>query len=206
MTFLTALILAQGLTYPDVKPIVDARCAGPCHNGDGSAFFLPFQEFGEIKGNDAQMIRMIETDQMPQGEAPGFKTSADGKKLLEWLKTGKDLHPAPSDQCPAPPPPHILMKDPRVLTYQDVKPIIDRHCVGCHNPDGRMARKPFTTLAGIRRHAADAWERLDEGRMPEGDAEFRFTAEGRALMGWLRFSPELVGGVGGDDDGVGDDD
>lgn len=196
------MLIAQGLLYPDVKGIIDARCAGPCHNPDGAAFFVPFGSFDEIKGNEGQMVRMIETDQMPQGEAPGFKTSTEGLRLLKWLKEGVDLHPLPGDQCPAPPPPNMLMKDPRELRYEDVKPIIERRCVGCHSPGGRMARKPFTTLAGIARHADDAWKQLDKGAMPLGDPEFRFSPDGRALMGWLRYAPDAGGAPsGGDDDG-----
>lgn len=184
--------LAAGLVYDDVKTIIDANCAGPCHNDNGAAFFFPFTGFAEIKGNEATMIQMIETDRMPQGEAAGFKTSIDGVKLLTWLKTGTDLHPG-SAECPEEPAPHLLMKSPRDVRYEDVKPIIDRHCVGCHNPQGEMSRKPFTTLAGIRRHADDAWKMIDKGRMPRGNPAFRFTPDGRALMDWLRYGGDSGG-------------
>jgi len=205
---LTSLLLASSLLYTDVKPVLDGTCV-PCHNPRGQAGFLPLTALAEVKGNEAYMISAIETDYMPMDAAPGFKTSEGGKRLLEWLKGGTDLGHPPSA------PPHILMKDPRELRYADVKPIIDRHCTGCHAPGGRMARKPLTTLDGIKRHVRDAWEQVDKGLMPQGNAEFRFTADGRALMGWLRYAPDAGGPRSGaptpggdDDDGVapGDDD
>lgn len=187
--------VAGGATYDDVRSIIDATCAGPCHNVRGAGFFLPLTSLGEIRGNQAAMISAIEDDYMPMGQAPGFKTSAAGRALLDWLRNGADLQ-----DPPAPAPPHILMRDPRELTYADVKPLIDRHCVGCHNPEGRMWRKPFNTLAGVQRYSDEMWRELDRGDMPQGDPEFRFSADARALMGWLRYASDSQAPRGEDDD------
>lgn len=180
---------AQGTTlkYEQVKAIVDQNCV-TCHKPSGPAGFLPLTSLGEIKGNHEAMLSALDDDYMPMGR-PGFKDTPDGVKLREWLAEGSDLRDPPS---PPPGPPPLIVRDPRQLRYEDLKPIIDRHCVGCHNPNGRQSRLPLTNLAQVRRQADDMWDQLDEGSMPLGDAEFRFTQEGRALMGWLRY------GLGGD--------
>ena len=196
--------VSSAATYEDVKANINTNCAH-CHNPQGAAFFLPFNSLGEIKGNQDAMISAIEDDYMPMDNVPGFKNSPAGVALLNWLRTGTDLR----DQPPPATPPHILMRDPRTLSYADVKPIIDRQCVGCHNPNGRMPRKRFDTLTGILRYADEMWDELDQGKMPFGDPEFRFTEDGRALMGWLRYGPETNPPAGGNDDDnlpAGDDD
>lgn len=191
------------LEYADVKPLIDANC-GTCHAPGRPASFFPFTTFAEIKGNHEAMLSAINDDYMPMGR-PGFKDTPDGRRVVEWLAGGTDLYGGTNPPDPGPPP--LIMRDPRELTYAELKPLIDRHCVGCHNPDGRVPRRPLTNLAEVQRRASDMWKRLDTGRMPPNDPEFRFSLEGRALMGWLRYGRDVNPVGAGDDDGViGDDD
>lgn len=187
--------------YGDVKPILDRHCV-TCHKPNGAADHLPFTSLEQVKGNEQKMVSAIRADYMPYRKPPGFKSTPDGLLLLKWLETGADIN------GPVVPPAieHILMRDPRTLTYEDVKPIINRNCVGCHNPNGRVPNRPFNAITGIRRYARFMVRELDRGDMPLGNAEFRFTADGRALLGWLRFGKDISEPAGGgedDDAGVG---
>jgi hypothetical protein len=69
------------LSYANVGPIVTASCGG-CH--------APFRTLAGIKANKANMLAATKSGFMPRGN-PGFKATADGKKVLSWLKSGKDL-------------------------------------------------------------------------------------------------------------------
>lgn len=187
--------------YADVKPILDTHCV-KCHKPSGDASFMPFTSFEEIKGNHEYMRDALAFGIMPQ-DNPTFNATADGQKLLSWLKEGPDLYGTSiPDTCPIPEPKPepIIRKDPRDLTYTDLKPIIDRNCVGCHNPQGQMRKRPFTTLAEIKRNAKRMWDRLDEGKMPLNKPEWRFTEEGRTLIGWLRYGRDVNQATPRDDD------
>jgi uncharacterized membrane protein len=181
----------QADTYATMKTIVDDNCK-KCHNADGLADFLPFETFTDVKTNVNKMTAALQTGKMPKDNTT-FNTTVDGKRLLTWLMSGSDLHPT----VPTPPPvlpPHPIKKDPRDLTYEDMKPIIRRNCVGCHNPNGRMSRFPFETFDQVANKASAMYKQITRRKMPDGDPEFRFTADGRALLGWLEFGRDLNGG------------
>jgi len=73
--------LAAKPTFATVGPIVGSTCGG-CH--------AQFKTLAGIKADKAQMIAKISAGAMPKGN-PGWKSTADGKKVLKWLKTGTDL-------------------------------------------------------------------------------------------------------------------
>ena len=68
-------------TFATVGPTVAATCGG-CH--------AKFNTLAGIKGDKTNMIAMISAGAMPKGN-PGWKKTADGKKVVKWLKTGADL-------------------------------------------------------------------------------------------------------------------
>ncbi len=68
-------------TFAVVGPIVATNCGG-CH--------AQFNALAGIKADKTAMIAKLTAGAMPKGN-PGFKSTADGKKVLKWLKTGKDL-------------------------------------------------------------------------------------------------------------------
>lgn len=179
---LSSIALAE--KYPQIKPVIDAACV-TCHNNSGGdADFFPFVTFEDIKGNQEAMAKALETGYMPQ-DNPTFKDTIDGKRLINWLRKGEDLFPPPVSECPPIPPPHPLMKDPRQLTYEEIAPIIKRSCGGCHNPSGEARDVPMTTSGQVLGIKKDMLKELERGSMPKGNREFRFSADGRALMGWL---------------------
>jgi hypothetical protein len=69
------------LTFASVGPKVANTCGG-CH--------AKFKTLAGIKADKAAMIAKITAGAMPKGN-PAWKKSADGKKVLKWLKTGADL-------------------------------------------------------------------------------------------------------------------
>jgi uncharacterized membrane protein len=186
--------------YSDVKNIIDDNCV-VCHAEDGPVSILPFETLVDIKGKQARMKNAITTGAMPMGN-PDFAASVDGKKLVEWLINGSDLS-EPTQQ------PSLITKDPRLLTFAEVEPLIKSNCQVCHSPGRQMARLPLVTLENMRRRAKSAWNILDAAKMPPSDPNFAYSIEGRVIMGWLRYGNDVTWrsptGNNGDDDAPGDD-
>ncbi len=187
------------LVYTDVKNIVDDNCV-VCHAADGPVSVLPFESLTEIKGKQDRMKRAVANGDMPMGN-PDFSDSAEGKKLLDWLTNGKDLS-EPSQQ------PSLITKDPRLLTFAEVEPLIKSNCQICHSPGRPMASLPLVTLANMRRRAKSAWNALDETKMPPTNRDFAYSVEGRVIMGWLRYGRDVTwrSPTNNDDRIPGDDD
>ena len=189
------------LVYSDVKNIVDDNCV-VCHAADGPVSILPFESLADIKGKQARMKTAITSGEMPMGN-PDFADTADGKKLVEWLTNGKDLS-EPAQQ------PSLITKDPRLLTFAEVEPLIKSNCQICHSPGRQMARIPLVTLADMRRRAKNAWNILDVAEMPPNNPNFAYSVEGRVIMGWLRYGNDVSwrSPTGNNDDDIrpGDDD
>ena len=72
---------ATALTYDDVKGIIDTNCSA-CHGGYASTATNASQT---VTADRATMAAEIEAGKMPRGNAT-FATTANGKKLLSWLK------------------------------------------------------------------------------------------------------------------------
>jgi hypothetical protein len=77
----TAEELAASPTFATVRPILVADCGG-CH--------AAFETLAGVKASEARMLAEINAGAMPPGE-PRWKSTAAGKKVVKWLKTGKDL-------------------------------------------------------------------------------------------------------------------
>lgn len=188
--------------YADVKGIIDDNCV-VCHAAEGPVSILPFESLADIKGKQARMKNAITSGEMPMGN-PDFADTADGKKLVEWLTNGRDLS-EPNQQ------PSLITKDPRLLTFAEVEPLIKSNCQICHSPGRQMARLPLVTLADMRRRAKSAWNILDDAKMPPNNPNFAYSVEGRVIMGWLRYGNDVswrspTGNNDDDDNRPGDDD
>jgi hypothetical protein len=68
-------------TFATTGALVAANCGG-CH--------AQFNSLAGIKADKTAMIARINAGSMPKFN-PTWKKSADGKKVLKWLKTGADL-------------------------------------------------------------------------------------------------------------------
>lgn len=79
------------LTYKDAKPLLEEHCT-TCHASGGPAAALPLDSLRDVRKHRRHMITHIEEGSMPPGD-PDFATSADGRKLLRWLKRGKEFRP-----------------------------------------------------------------------------------------------------------------
>lgn len=73
--------LTAKFLYKDTKAAIDSNCGG-CH--------AQFKTLAGIKADKTNMASMIKAGAMPKGN-PTWKSGADGKKVLSWLKTGADL-------------------------------------------------------------------------------------------------------------------
>jgi uncharacterized membrane protein len=73
--------LTAKLTYKDTKAIINGKCGG-CHG--------QFKSLAGIKVDKTSISSHIKAGSMPPGN-PSWKSGADGKKVLSWLKSGADL-------------------------------------------------------------------------------------------------------------------
>jgi hypothetical protein len=77
----------------------------------------------------------------------------------------------------------------KVTWYQDVAPIVSRHCMSCHR-DGGIAPFALTDFESARMNASRMLEQIDQGAMPPFDA--REEADCTPRFGWKddpRLSP-----------------
>lgn len=177
-------------TYQDLKPTIDANCTR-CHNEDGLADFLPLQTFDDIKPQPKKLLEVLASGRMPK-DNPAFKTTPEGQRLIKWLTSGDDLYGS------TPIPEHPIMKDPRTLTYVDIEPLIKRNCAGCHSPQSAGRRPVFATFQDVRNEAKEMYKELTRRRMPQGNPDFRFSADGRTILSWFEYGPDIAGQI--DDD------
>lgn len=82
------------IRFADVKPILDASCAAGCHGPNGSQSGVPFDDLNRVKLVRAEMHRRLTSEDpnvvMPKGNT-SFKSTEDGKFLIEWLQQGSDV-------------------------------------------------------------------------------------------------------------------
>ncbi len=81
-----APVAAAGLLYRDLAPVISANCSG-CH---GAAARTPLATLAQVKTKKVAMESLVSSGRMPAGR-PTWGASADGQKLLTWLRTGADL-------------------------------------------------------------------------------------------------------------------
>lgn len=71
---------------------------------------------------------------------------------------------------------------PRATWYQDVGPIMAKHCMSCHQTGG-IAPFTLTEYDSVRDHATRAIDKIDKGEMPPFDA--REEADCTPRFGWV---------------------
>lgn len=88
--------------------------------------------------------------------------------------------------------PYVDAAEPELSFEADVRPILQKRCVGCHGPERQEARFRLDTLSVDLindRAAAEHWHEvlnvLHAGEMPPEDEPQLSAAERKALTGWL---------------------
>ncbi|TWW08669.1 hypothetical protein E3A20_22020 [Planctomyces bekefii] len=82
---------ATAPTFASVKDIIATKCAS-CHTAGNQSPAL--STLPEIKANRALMQQMIESGKMPYSQ-PTWRTTDQGKKVIEWLKFGAEFQSQP---------------------------------------------------------------------------------------------------------------
>lgn len=73
---------------------------------------------------------------------------------------------------------------PTVPSYDDVAPIVQASCAGCHDDQ-------FATLDAIKENGPSMLILINKGRMPKGDPTFKTSPDGQKLVTYLTSSPDL---------------
>jgi hypothetical protein len=164
------------------KPLVERYCTG-CHSEGGAAPF-PLETYRQVSGKRSALVYVLESDTMPPA---GYADLAAGEARLlrDWLDAG-----APEgDPSQAP-----LSVASRYTYHADIRPILEKHCVTCHE-EGGIAPFPLDSYDRVVPVAAAAAFAVQNGSMPpwpptEGYTRFEHPRalppeERHALLQWL---------------------
>ena len=77
------------------------------------------------------------------------------------------------------------------IKYQDIKSIVDDHCVVCHSSDGPMNALPFESLVQIKGNQDRMFKAIENRVMPYGNPDFIDTDDGKKLILWLKTGSDL---------------
>ncbi len=155
----------------DIQPIVTNNCSY-CHSGvDASAGLELETEAQVLKANQA-IVAVVTVGSMPIGD-DAFATSADGIKLVEWLKAQVTPTPTPTPV-------------PAVTFDKDIKPIIADNCQGCHTKGNAGGRVVLDTEADVVKFRKAISSTVISGSMPRGDKTFKASPEAKVLLDWIK--------------------
>lgn len=82
---------ASGVYIGEIKTILDTACAS-CHKASGmpGASDYPMETFAQVKQARSGIVVAIESGSMPKYQST-WKTTAEGAKVLKWLKAPGEL-------------------------------------------------------------------------------------------------------------------
>lgn len=138
---------------------------------------------------------VVSCNERPQTVHPGqwnVDVRKTGQTYKATLKKGSDAGADVTMTCTAPSRPDAGEGGtadageggPPLLTWAEVKPILDSKCNGCHHGG-------FGTLEGVKTYRQSMIEALSNGVMPRFQPTWKDTADGKKVLDFLRHSPEL---------------
>jgi uncharacterized membrane protein len=84
--------IETNLLWADVSPLLDTKC-GVCHKPATLQSNVILDTLDNYKSRRRGVLDSILESTMPKGNAAGFQETAEGRKIVEWLKGGKDVFP-----------------------------------------------------------------------------------------------------------------
>jgi len=147
----------------DIKPIVTDNCGG-CHNSADPSGGVVLESQDQVVKLKASIITVLNDGSMPLGD-PGFGSSEDGKKFLDWL---------------------AVQPDP--VSYYDstIKPIIIASCLKCHTKTKAKGGYAFDTHAQVEAARRIIASEVSRGSMPQGNRTFKNSPEAKLLLNWIK--------------------
>ncbi len=169
-SFFSASLFAQSTpvepkpqtTYADIEAIVSVNCLG-CHSADAAFGDVVLDSEEKLKAVSAEALNALKAGLMPIGDE-GFKDTADGQLLLEYLES----------------------LQPKELVYADIAPILQANCLSCHSGSSARRGVRLDTEAFAIQNASRALTIVNQGRMPPRKPGFKDSDEGLQLLNWLQ--------------------
>jgi hypothetical protein len=170
--------------YSTAKPLLDRYCVA-CHSESGVAPFA-LETYQQAYGKRSALVYVLESGTMPPAGYAGL-TAGESDLLQQWLDAG-----APKgDPSQAPRP----GTDGSYTYHADARPIIEKHCVNCHE-EGGIAPFPLDSYDKVKPVAAAAAFAVEKGSMPPWPPTQGYTRvehprvlaaeEEFVLLSWLR--------------------
>ncbi|HET9240853.1 MAG TPA: hypothetical protein VFO10_26550 [Oligoflexus sp.] len=147
----------------DIKPIVIDTCGG-CHNAADASGGVILETQDQVVKLKSSIITVLNEGRMPLGD-PGFGSSEEGKKFLEWLSA-----------------------QPDPVSYYDstIKPIITANCLKCHTRTKAKGGYAFDTQAQVEAARRIIASEVSRGSMPQGNRNFKNSPEAKLLLNWIK--------------------
>jgi uncharacterized membrane protein len=146
-----------------IKPIVTDNCGG-CHNATDASGGVILETQEQVVKLKSSIITVLNEGSMPLGD-PGFGSSEDGKKFLDWLSA-----------------------QPDPVSYYDstIKPIITTNCLKCHTKTKAKGGYAFDTQAQVEAARRIIASEVSRGSMPQGNRTFKNSPEAKVLLNWIK--------------------
>jgi mono/diheme cytochrome c family protein len=140
--------------YDTGKPLLERYCVA-CHSAGGVAPFA-LETYQQALGKRSALVYVLESDSMPP---PGFADlqAQERSVLREWLDAGAPR--GDPSQTPLP------VADDAYTYHADVRPLLERHCTGCHM-DGGIGPFALDSYERVVAVAAAAAFAVENGSMP----------------------------------------
>lgn len=165
-----AVVHAQGITYADLEPVLQARCV-MCHSGPGAPLGLHLDSLdGLLKGSqngpvvktgepaNSELIRRLKGVSLPRMPltGPPYLSAAEISLFERWIDTGMPAAAEATRDAEKP----LPAETGAVVTYADVAPLFASRCVKCHTDNGLMGPAPEGYRLTSREAAISAADRV----------------------------------------------
>lgn len=147
----------------DIKPIVSDNCGG-CHNAADASGGVILESQEQVLKLKASIITVLNEGSMPLGD-PGFGSSEQGKKFLDWLET---------------------QPDPVSYYVSTIQPIITTNCLKCHTRTKAKGGYAFDSQAQVEAARQIIASEVSRGSMPKGNRTFKNSPEAKVLLNWIK--------------------
>ena len=140
--------------YSTAAPLIERYCVA-CHRDGGIAPFA-LETYEQVYSKRSALVYALEADTMPPAGFADF-SALELELLLQWANDGA----AKGD--PSQTPQEGLFE--RYSYHADIRPIIERHCIGCH-VQGGIAPFPLDSYEAVKGVAAASAFSIERGAMP----------------------------------------
>lgn len=162
LEYLVSRLEKPEVSFEDAARIIDANCIS-CHSAAVALGGVVLETQEQLKLAAPFVIAAVEEARMPPTN-PDFNQTDDASLLLDYLGSQLD---APQ------------------ISFEDVAPIFEANCVGCHSGIFAAGRVRLTSEEEALKAAEKIFTTVSTGRMPPRNPAFADSEEASLILSWL---------------------